>query len=108
MQPARGFNALDLQRAQQDRVLKRLDQDADVKARWVAALVDLELAQKRADEVEEAVRAVFKDATGDALKVLRDAAVAQVANRPHEIPVIPNPNANRIQGNEIEARQASR
>lgn len=105
MTAGRGFNALDLQRAQWDKIQKRIDQDAELKKRWESIVAEAIVAERNLQRLQETLRAKFRDHAGDAMTLLRRGAERVVDGRTAFPELIQNPDARRIQGNEIEDRQ---
>ncbi len=101
----RSFDALDLQRAQYNRIEKRLNSDPELRKRWVGTLVDVILAERKLAELQATMREIFRDKSADALVLLRRDADAIADGRQSLPELVPNPNANRIQGHEIDSRK---
>ena len=100
------FGAVDLQRALYERIQKRINDDPQVKSRWVGVMADVIAAERNQAKLERAMREVFGQHSADAMLLLRREAEVVVDGRANQSALIPNRDANRIQGHEIESRRA--
>lgn len=108
MSQPRGFGAVDLQRAQNEKVNTRLSSDEGLRRRWAGVVADAFIAERNMAKLKRALREVFHEGDAIALDLLQRDAEAIVDARPVRPPTIPNPDANKIEGSQIASRQTAR